>query len=525
MTFTGKRLADRPQVKGIVAYLARAIPAIVILYIAAKAAPNLPPIMLALLMIVYAALSTVGALYFTVIKRLHRQYKLNEGGKLSRLNHKWLVTLIVLFIFALASALFFVLESPKWDALDWLLIFVAPFLYYFIFLGSLKFFEKEYAPRFDRAEAMKVSFWIMIVLLCVAYILLSTFTQNTVDGLTLSAALDSIPQPYKYSPSALMVDLDALSHLANGITAFGQTLISNTSFLIAIICRFAFYAAIVLGLMNLFRSSLLSPQEIKEEFQVLDTNKSNDHSRPILKRYIVALTLISLIFTVSFVALNSEAERVKESAEMTGIESFVDNATKHLVYIADEEYMLYWEFNDLKKRYDQESEKVIGEKKKVLEPLINDYYSRCQKNVDSYLDWRENPVLSALNRLLGEKAIKDEFKKQITRDVSDSMLIEQYNTLQDQLSNLRSGLLAELKNNHPDAPPDAIKDFEVLLDSNSENRLELWSVLGESAADATVTKVLVNPKEGITRDELRDEINGLIDEARTRAYKTIDVVK
>ena len=102
-------------------YFTRAIPLMLILFLLAKAAPNLPTGFLMLVIIVYAFIAMVGSLHFVVMRRMLRQYKLREEGDLSKLNRKWTIYLIGLFVLGLLSGLLFLLEAPGWGYLEWIL--------------------------------------------------------------------------------------------------------------------------------------------------------------------------------------------------------------------------------------------------------------------------------------------------------------------------------------------------------------------------------------------------------------------
>lgn len=281
-------------------YFSRAAAFLAALGITAWLAAYLPSLALAVLMVGYAVFSTIGALHFTVIKRLHKQYKLEEEGNLSRLNRKWVLTLAVLFILSLVSAFVFVLESPKWDALEWVFTICGVPLYFLVFIFTQRHLKKEYAPKFDRAKAMRVSFWVVGVILCLGYAVVSLFVAAPESNITLQSTLEATPNSFAYSPSALMSDTGKLSSFVDALVAFGMTKASGLSIAVAFICRFVIYAAVFFGLVNLFNFCLLSNDEIRAEFQPLmidreeialrtDTQKIHRHHRRIVHRFYSSL--------------------------------------------------------------------------------------------------------------------------------------------------------------------------------------------------------------------------------------------
>ena len=486
--------------------------------ITAWLAAYLPSLALAVLMVGYAVFSTIGALHFTVIKRLHKQYKLEEEGNLSRLNRKWVLTLAVLFILSLVSAFVFVLESPKWDALEWVFTICGVPLYFLVFIFTQRHLKKEYAPKFDRAKAMRVSFWVVGVILCLGYAVVSLFVAAPESSITLQSTLEATPNSFAYSPSALMSDTGELSSFVDALVAFGMTKASGLSIAVAFICRFVIYAAVFFGLVNLFNFCLLSNDEIRAEFQPLMIDREEIAFGPILKRYIVIIAALSIVFIVLFQFANTETERTHSTNEQTMIQTFIQEQTKNFIFIFDGEYEKLREFDKIRRSYNEDREKLLDEAQNSLASLINDYYNRCQENVGSYADWRKDFFTggSPLAQFLGFIDINNEktsFKDEISKGIDTSELTSQYRDFQNQLISLDRDFYEKVKGLELDSLSGETAQIEQFIEQqiNEKTDINLWSILDDPNEETLVKSVLDGDpnQEGFT-----DKVNELINHAR-----------
>ena len=296
---------------------------VVALFVISQIAPGCPAAVLAPICIVYAILSTIGALHFTVINRLHRQKKLAAGGNLSRLNRKWTITFGILFVLSLVSAFLFVLESPKWNTAEWVLVCCAVPIYYIIYLIAQHYLSREYAPRFDRAKAIWLSFLLVGLVLCLLYALFALFLPAH-DYASLAEAFGATRAPFEYSPSAIMIEIDQFSSFTDGLVIYGIAKVSSGSSIIALVFQLIIFGSVIFGLANLFNFSLLTNQEIADEFRLLKTDDAPNTNEGILKRYLVIAAVFSLVFFVLFLTFDSWAEHERATEEHTAIESFIE---------------------------------------------------------------------------------------------------------------------------------------------------------------------------------------------------------
>ena len=365
-----------------------------------RVAPILPVPLIPIVMVAFSAISTCGALYYTVVKRLRRQYELNAEGQLSRLNRKWMWKLVGFLLLFLASAFFFLLEAPKWDALEWALTWAAIPIYFAVFLFAEKRLKKEFGPRFYKARAMKWSFWIVGVALCIAYAALSLLLPSA-DYSSLSEAYQLAPKPFEGSPSALMDEVGELSSLMDGIVSFGIARASEAYGPIAFICKFVVYASVFFGLVNQFGFCLLNMSEIKSEFQLLPAHDerivwewegrsyeddsfreavlvaeedfteegTDDPHGEILARYIIAVAVVLVASIAIFLGLNYGVEKMRETEDYTAIEQFVNDTIATTTFVVDGALEQYRTLEDYRNRIHE----LEDERNEGIAPLLDEY--------------------------------------------------------------------------------------------------------------------------------------------------------
>lgn len=447
------------------------------LFVLSRLAPVLPMWALLPFLIAFAVLSTMGALYHTVIWRFHKQYKLVAGGTLSYYNRRWRVWFAGFMIASLVSAFLFMLESPKWDALEWALLCAAIPIYYVVFKASASFLSREYAPRFYKSRAMILSFWIVGIALCLLYAILTSVLPGP-EYASLQAAFDATAKHYADSPSALMADLDRLTSFADGLTSFGMLELQGASYMLGLICRFVVYAAVFFSLVNQFGFCLLTPEEMKSEFQLLPvydersgTFERPEQGRSLDKVYLAVFAGVVIAASAILLGLEGAAEHARASEEQTAIEAFINEQTALAVHVLDGEYERM-----------KSSEEVRAQMREELEPLVNDYYDGCRENVAEYVSWRKSP-LGMLSNWAEPGRRKARFKDGITKDVSDAEIERVYGEYEDRLS--------------------------VLDQAQARvSWLNLWSVLEASAYSQQVQELFAN------EDDLEAKVVSMIEAAR-----------
>lgn len=533
-------LLDDPTVKQAGRYFLKAVLLVAALMLVGLTVPRLPAPCIPVILMAFALLSTCGALYYTVVGRLHKQYKLAAGGQLSHINRRWtwkLVGFLVLFLF---SGFFFLLEAPKWDALEWALTWVAIPTYYGVFLLTQRYLKKEFAPAFYKANAMKWSFWIVGVLLCLVYAVLS-LALPSVEYAGLADAFQQTAKPYAASPSALMNEVDKLVSLPDGITAFGIAQAAGISWPVAFACKFAVYASVFFGLVNQFGFCLLDADEVRSEFRILPSpdegaaDGNGRHGRPsdapVRRAYFVAVAVVFVVASALFLTLEAVMAKAQASQEHTAIESFVNEQMDALVYMVDGAYVQTREWAENRDDYARQLAELRDERNEALTPLVDAYYERCRGNVDSYLEWYYGiaggwaKFLKPFGNLGGDDAVKT-FRERITQGADAGAIQEVYGSYQGRIDQLmKDASLLDLEDDlsrQLQAGEDAGgepsgedgNEPESGSEPESEHALDLWQPLSGWGSRSVVKDTLLNTDADVGREEMKEKLLALIEQAR-----------
>ena len=140
--------ADRA--KRSVPYLIKAVIVLAVLFLVSRTAPLMPAWGIALCWAILSAVSSIAFAYPFVINKIRRQFTLEKGGMLARLNEGRTVTLIAGFVLAAVCTAGLILEMPKWGALEWALAVLAVPLYLAVFALINRWLGKEYTPALER---------------------------------------------------------------------------------------------------------------------------------------------------------------------------------------------------------------------------------------------------------------------------------------------------------------------------------------------------------------------------------------
>lgn len=533
MVVRDKAVAKDSYIKDAISYLWRAALVVVVLMIVGHFAPRLPSFVLPFVFGAYAFVSTIGAMYSVVVNRQYRQYKLNKDGWLSSRNRKWKIWLAVTFLLSIISAFMFVLDAPRWEWQEWLVIWLGIIGYYLVYLAVQWYFKKLLAPKYYKASAMKWSFIIVAIILCVIYAVFGVW--DPVGGqTTIQDALQYPCLPYENSSSKLMGEIDKLVEFSDSLTRYGLTKLVANSFVVAFVVRFVMFASVFFGLVNLYGFCLLSKEECINEFRLLPSYDEEFNDQPIEKPYFAIIAAIWLVCTVVFLGFEYETAKLPEDSD-TCIDKFVDESTNEIVAFVD----LYEnrdsfvevvtilekvdELKDIKNDYDQKLGKLKAEDKEQLILEVNNYYDKCNENVDSYLDWYYGWFggFAKTFKSLGKTSALDNFKEKVSNPVDDSELKAQYEKYVESAENLYVGYWNKIEGLSPDdnsTKKIAQGQWEAI------KTLELWQPLTNNNKDKVINDVLLCSNEGISREELKNKIVELIEQAKSDTLSSIDSV-
>lgn len=481
-------------------YFLRAVFLMLALFLLAKIAPNLPTGLLMLAIIVYAFIAMVGSLHFVVMRRMLRQYKFRKEGELSKLNRKWTLFLIGLFVLGLLSGLLFLLEAPSWGYREWRLLCVAILLYFTIYLIAYQLLKREYADKFDKASAMKWAFWFTGALICLGYAIFLV-PEAPSESISMRAAFDQVELKFNESPCALFSALEALTTFLEGLKIYAAHNVSSWHTAVGVVVKVVVFASLFFGLASQFCFCLLDRSEIAAEFRTLPS-KSDDTKEPLVKRYFVILVTLVIAFCIMFLVANHLIAQLRSTGNVSFIEAQVEKGKQELIFKFDAQV---------------EESKIKKEMLPALRSSLDDYYDQCMSSVDSYVDARRsasNGLLDTIVRWLRSlfggdvDKVREKFIEEITANAesSDSEILEQYGEYRQQL------IVQRNKSNEYFQGAWGLPLAQVGLPET----LDLW----QSLSDENVRKVLMNGE--LSSQELKDKIVALIEESHAVALQTIE---
>ena len=305
-----------------VTYLAKALLLVGALFLFAKMAPSLPPLAVGLFWALLSAAASLGFAYQVVVRKTYKQYALEEGGRLFRLNNGRAFWLIAGFIVSAICAMGIIFEAPKWDGAEWLMVLFSVPLYAGVFAATKKALKGEMKRPFLTARLIAWSCGAVGVLLCALFAVL-VFMQPAATFESADAAFLAAEQPFSQSPSVLLSEAGKLTALIDGLTTYGVAKTAEVSFPGYVIARLIIAASALFGVAGLLGFCSLKGSELKRVFLPLENLGEKDVHRSIVRRYVVLAAALPLCLTALFAAADFKAAEVSQMGEFTMAEKVV----------------------------------------------------------------------------------------------------------------------------------------------------------------------------------------------------------
>lgn len=429
-------------------YMLKAFAIVAALYLFAKAAPFLPLLVIGLFWAVLSAVSSLGFAYQVVVRKMHRQLILEEGGRLSKLNNGRIFWLIAGFVVSAVCVAGIIFEAPKWDSGEWLIVLLSVPLYAGVFAAMQMVLRGEMRQPFRTARLVAWSCGIVGVLLCALFAML-VFMQPAATFESADAAFLAAEQPFAQSPSVLLSELGKLTALVDGLTAYGMAKAAEASFAGYVIARLVVAASALFGVASLLGFCSLKGSELRCVFLPLENRGEGSVRRPIAKRYVALVVALPLCLTALFLAADFKTAEVSQTGEFTMAEKIVRDQVGIAAYLIDGKYydQLAVEelMGDIKARSEGLSERFESE----VTPLINASFDARLANVDSYLDWyyglpADYERLAKLVTGSVESYASEQFEAKIEEGIDDSQIEDKLEEFSGQAEALKSEFEARL---------------------------------------------------------------------------------
>ena len=438
-------------------YVAKALALVALLLLFCNWAPALPPACIAVAWTVLSVVSSTVLAYHSVVRKAHKQYMFKSGGLVSKVNNGRAFSLLASFVVSMALMAGLVFELPKWALAEWSMVVAAVPLYLVVCTLVKRFLAKELEAPFQTSKAITWSSGILGVLLCAAYLLVSTLEPVTIYANATDAFM-AAKQPFGNSPSALMSETGKLVALVDGLTAYGMSKAAEVSVGAYFAWRLAIVASAWFGVASLIGACSLGLRELKLVFSPLDAFIDQDADFPLVKRFLCVAVALPVVSTLVFIVADWKIAETVDTCEYTAFETVVRDHVGLAVYVLDGKYFDQQKVEGLIEEARQASAHLAEERAEVLTPLVNEAYDRRLENVDDYLDWFYS-LPADYERLVQyftgtvESGMRDQLAQRISNGVDESRFAEQFEQFLTRSEALKARLLAELEQYEVDYVP------------------------------------------------------------------------
>ena len=473
-----------------------------LLFLASRLAPLMSAPCLALTWAGLSAVSAIGIAYHAVIRKTHRQVKLRKDARLSKLNGGRALSMLASFVAAAVFMAGFIMESPKWETPQWLLVAFSAPLFAIISAAVGRHVKDEYELPYRSSRTALWSSAIVGVLMCAAYAGLALFAPAPSYASAADAYL-SVAQPYADSPSSLMLELGKLMGLSDGLVAYGMAKAGEVSFggylaLHCVSCASAFF-----GIANLLGMCAIEWPELKRVFLPLSSSAEQVPRGEPMKSPVALAIVLPLCLAGAFCVSDAKASEALETEGHTAIESFVREQIDMVVYLLDGKYYEQKAVDSLLEQAEERSATLSQEARESLVPLINESFDARVANVDAYLDWYYS-LPADYERLLrlvvgsAEDYAADQFSEKIEEGIDDSQLAEMLESYVERAEELQADLLADLAQYEVKGVPAWLMTVKKEIDASAfektleptQRLLDAPERLGVSAVSGVVAGVV-----------------------------------
>lgn len=522
-----KGVAKRSRLRDFGRFFLKAFVIMIFLTFLGKLAPYLPVPVLVFAFLAYALPATVGSMFNVVKNRIHRQDLYNESGTLSRYNRRWFIWFAGFFVVYFISAILFVLQAPNWDNSEWLLMWIAVVLYYFVFLFIQYLCKKEYSAKYYKARAIKWSIFIAAAILAVAYTFITS--QPATDlHIDLHEIVNGRSMPFRDSPSALLSEADKITTYANQLTEYGLNRITAGSYAVSLIVNLVLGCSAFVGVVSQFGACLLSKRELRSEFQLLPANDGDPEGR-VLKRYIALLVALWVALSIAFFALDYVSAQVRATDEYTAANRWIDETTDLVILVAEDGIEKVSEVQESFKQaesfeadFAQRRDSYIEAETEKVKDSIASYYDECAAEVDSYLEWYDSIPGQAARVLpiFGQAIVKDEFVKRVVNPISAMQVQEQYKGFLDGLESLYDEYVNAEERTIINQSANRISAEAMASVNQVSPELDLWVAWDSDLGKEMVKTVLLG--QGAGDEPARDRILNYIHDRSNEMQETVE---
>lgn len=370
-------------------YCIEAFGALAALCVFGCVAESLPPLAIAVIWAVASSVCAVAFLYPCIVKKRNTCEMYRDGSFIAnRINGR---ALRYCFCFALSAVLIagLMIESQKWDLLEWAIAVAAVPLYLVVALCVDSWISRrEYKPFYRARGTMLISWAITGVILTALY-LVAFLGDPANNHATFGEAFSATKLLFDNSPSAALATIGQVGYLTDGLMEWGISNLSQanplaaaTAATIAVVLR----ASSAFALAHIMSACSLAPSALKATFKPIE---GHDTPRERIKTpLLLAATIV--VAGAALVGGFSVAEQAAGAARSTdgysALESLVREDIKLSVY---ETETGAYDADTVERTVSNVlgADPELEQKHDALVQAIDDAYEACRDNVDGYLDW------------------------------------------------------------------------------------------------------------------------------------------
>ena len=543
----------RDELKHWAFYLVKAVILFGVLGLFCWKAGSLPGYAVAIVWAALTAISTLGLMYYAVVRKARRQLELLDGGRLAQINQGRALRIVACFVLSAVGSAGLILEAARWDVTHLCLAGAGIVVFLIAYLLVDRLLRGEFKPVVRTARITGAACILTGVLLCAVYVALLFILPEQTYSTAVEAFL-AAEQPFEGSPSALMSEAGTLASFADGLTAYALGAASGFSSLLYPLLSVVLLGGAFFTLANLLGVCSLRASELKRVFlpleacseqggatelaavteqaastpQLLTTAAletrptippapvpsaaiapstapspaASSAMRPIGK-YVGVFATLPVVLLVSFLIADHGLAVAYEDAEVTPAQTLVRDEVGMAVYFLDGHYYEQQAVNELVEQATLQSAALSEEAKAALEPLINEICDARLENVDSYLDWYYSltgDYEQLFNMVTGtaEEFAEQQFAAYIDANVDTSQLTSAMEGYCTQINELYESVDEQLASYEVTGMPSWLfktsetlsTDFLATPMEPTQKLLSLGERMGISVASGSVTGVV-----------------------------------
>lgn len=363
--------------------------ALLLLYIFGLFIEQISPVVLALIWAVVSALFSITLAYPFIIRKINTKEMFLDGSEVSKRINGRVGRLIFCFAVSAILVASLLIESLKWNVLDWVLACCSIPLYFSLaILIHTKIIKKEYKPAYQRRGQMLFTWGVMGVVLTILFVVISIATASSISS--FGEAFSSTKLLFTNSSSALLGEIGKLGYLIDGFTAFGLSALGQSKHILYIVINIALCASSAFALAHLLGSCSLELSELKRVFLPIEETHNKRLRITTITSSIATLCIFACATFGLFNYAEEQASEAKNTGEYTFVETLIRDQVNITVYEIDGKTYDEKTINKtIKYLFDTHPEYTQARDSYVA--LINQSYETCDANIEGYVTWYFRP--------------------------------------------------------------------------------------------------------------------------------------